>query len=224
MVSALDFSQVKEQNLFPTQVFIFQVPSEPAQHLNASLLNLIYAERERDIDGLKRSNHPALGGWHSQNFLHKQPEYAEIVEVINSVGAEIGKTNNYSESHHLKIGTMWSIINGPGSYNQSHVHPKCLWSGVYYVKTPENCGNISFTDPRIAHVMRPAVFSAQGARPKSCWTKVNYTPKPGKMLVFPSWLYHAVAPNLSTGETGETDRVIISFNLNQSPVSADPVE
>jgi len=52
-------------------------------------------------------------------------------------------------------------------------------------------------------------------RAQSCWTKVKYDPTPGKMLIFPSHLYHAVEPNLATETGREADRMIVSFNLGQ---------
>jgi hypothetical protein len=38
------------------------------------------------------------------------------------------------------------------------------------------------------------------------------------MLIFPSWLYHAVAPNLSEHDGPAGHRVIISFNLSQHKI------
>ena len=97
----------------------------------------------------------------------------------------------------------------------SHIHPDCLWSGVYYVKTPANCGVIEFTDPRTPNLMRKGVFDPKKKRLRECWSSVKYNPVAGKMLVFPAWLYHAVMPNMSTADGTDVDRVIISFNLSQ---------
>ena len=63
--------------------------------------------------------------------------------------------------------------------------------------------------------MNQPTYVPNQRRPKDCWTKVNFTPTPGKMIIFPSWLYHAVNPNMSTEEGDAANRIIISFNLNQ---------
>lgn len=63
--------------------------------------------------------------------------------------------------------------------------------------------------------MQKAKFAPDKKRPKECWSKVNFTPVAGRMLIFPSWLYHSVAPNLSEAEGASSDRVIISFNISQ---------
>ena len=52
-------------------------------------------------------------------------------------------------------------------------------------------------------------------RPRDCWKKVRYQPRAGRMLIFPAWLYHSVAPNRSRARGKDADRVIVSFNLSQ---------
>ncbi len=111
---------------------------------------------------------------------------------------------------------MWSIVNGPGSVNKAHIHPGSLWSGVYYIQTPQSSGDIEFTDPRTVNIMHQPTLEPNKRRPAESWTKVRFTPKAGRMLLFPSWLYHSVGPNLSSQPGDQSDRVIISFNLSQS--------
>ncbi|MFN5894648.1 MAG: putative 2OG-Fe(II) oxygenase [Dolichospermum sp.] len=53
----------------------------------------------------------------------------------------------------LKITTCWAIINRKLASNSVHNYPNSILSGVYYLKTPENCGGIFFCDPRPASQM-----------------------------------------------------------------------
>ena len=198
---------------FPTMVFNISV-SDP-EALNSYLLELIYAERARDQRGIERSNFPRLGGWHSHNNLHKEPVYSPLTDRVHQAGRRISQQLGYHPDRHLQIGTMWSIINAPGSSNKSHIHPGSHWSGVYYVHTPEQAGDIEFVDPRTFHVMDQPSFKPGKTRGRENWTKVRFTPKAGKMLIFPSWLYHGVDPNLSDKPGKDGERVIISFNLSQ---------
>lgn len=211
-MSDSDF-KFSKNTYFPTIVFSIDV-NEP-EELNKKLLKAIYAERDRDQKGLDRSNFRGLGGWHSQNYLHKNEEYAGLVGHIKNATQRISDDLGYSKKHEITIGTMWSIINPPGSSNRAHVHPGCIWSGVYYIQAPEGSGNIEFIEPRTVHLMNQPTYVPNQRRPKDCWTKVNFTPTPGKMIIFPSWLYHAVNPNMSTEEGDAANRIIISFNLNQ---------
>ncbi len=50
---------------------IFTIEYSDAENLNAYLLDLVYSERDKDQEGIQRSNFKGLGGWHSHNFLHK---------------------------------------------------------------------------------------------------------------------------------------------------------
>ena len=203
-----------QKNYFPTM--IFQINLANAEALNERLLSSIYQEQEKDQPGISRSNFTELGGWHSQNNLHKSPEYADLVERIGSATSRISKEKGHAKDQVLKIGTMWSIINPPGSANRAHIHPGCLYSGVYYIHAPEGAGNIEFIEPRTAHLMNQPKYIPNKKRPRDCWTKVRFTPEPGKMIIFPSWLYHAVDPNMSKESGKKGHRVIISFNLSQS--------
>lgn len=203
----------KRRAYFSTLIYSFDLP-EP-QGLIERLLKLTYAERKRDQAGVEKSNFRKLGGWHSQTNLHKSPDYHELVDIIEEGAGSISSELEYHESYSLRIGTMWSIINPPGSANVAHVHPGCIWSGVLYLQTPQDSGKIAFTDPRTANIMQKPKYAPDQRRPRECWTKVNFTPVAGRMLIFPSWLYHSVAPNLSEEEGANADRVIISFNISQ---------
>ena len=134
---------------------------------------------------------------------------------VNSVTSRMSKELSYAADHILKVTTMWSIINPPGNGNRAHVHPGCIWSGVYYVQSSEGAGQIEFVDPRTVLIMNQAKHMPKKKRPRDCWTKVNYKPVPGRMLIFPSWLYHGVDPNMSKEAGRKADRVIVSFNISQ---------
>ena len=205
--------EIKVAHHFPTLVFSLDVPD--SEILNAHLLDAIYAERERDRTGVRKSNFPELGSWHSHVKLHKDVTFAGLVQHVDAVSAMMCRELGYHTSYRLRIGTMWSIINPPGSSNRAHIHPGCLWSGVYYVQAPRNAGRIEFIDPRTQNLMTPAEYIPDTKRPRSCWTKVQYKPVAGRMLIFPSWLYHSVDPNRSKAKGKDADRIIVSFNLSQ---------
>ncbi|MEO1733543.1 MAG: TIGR02466 family protein, partial [Pseudomonadota bacterium] len=202
---------LRRSDYFPTMVYSCTL--HDAEAMNREILAAIYNERSRDGDGIERSNFKSLGGWHSQNNLHKEDAFKKLTDRVNTLANGIGDDLGYATDQELKITTMWSITNPPGSSNRAHVHPGALWSGVYYVHAPENSGKIEFIEPRTMHLMGQPVFKAKSKRKTECWTKVKVTPKAGKVLFFPSWLYHSVEPNLSEEEGSAADRVIISFNI-----------
>lgn len=198
---------------FPTMVFTRRLADADA--VNVEILKAVYAERAKDEEGIQRSNVRSLGGWHSKNELHKNIEFKTLTDRILNSAANISQTLGYHNDFELGIDNMWAITNPPGSFNRAHIHPGSLWSGVYYVQAPENAGQIEFIEPRTEHLIKQAKFQPNKTRPKECWTKVRFQPEPGKMLFFPSWLYHSVEPNLSVEKGDRSDRVIVSYNLSQ---------
>lgn len=197
---------------FPTLIYQYDIPN--CEQLNKTLLELTYAEREHGTP-VNKSNTAELGSWHSATGLHKNPAYDPIVREVDAALARISDELNYAKDQMLKITTMWSIINPPGNGNRAHVHPNSLWSGVYYIQAPENAGKIEFVDPRTVIIMNQPKYETKKKRPRECWTKVNFKPIAGRMVIFPAWLYHGVDTNLSKEKGRAGDRVIISFNVNQ---------
>lgn len=205
--------ELRRDDYFPT--LVYSTLLHDAESMNKEILAAINEERDRDSKGIERSNFRSLGGWHSHNNLHKDKRFDRLSRRVEKVAAGISENLGYSRSRRLEITTMWSISNPPGSSNRAHIHPGALWSGVYYVQAPEGAGHIEFIDPRTVNLMTYASYIPNQKRKTECWTKVKVKPIPGKMLFFPSWLYHSVEPNLSTAKGRDGERVIISFNINQ---------
>ena len=210
---SLTEDSLKVGRYFPTHIFSLKVPD--SEVLNERMIEAIYVERERDRTGVRKSNYPQLGGWHSQTELHKDAAFAGLVQYVNAATDMMCRKLGYHGSYRLNIGTMWSIVNPPGGSNRAHVHPGCIWSGVYYVQAPENSGRLEFIDPRTQNLMSPVKYIPGTKRPRDCWTKVRFKPVAGKMLIFPSWLYHGVGPNKSSAGGKDADRIVVSFNLSQ---------
>jgi uncharacterized protein (TIGR02466 family) len=144
-----------------------------------------------------------VGGWQSNDFnLNKPPkELEELVKCIFEFSHDIC---NFLEIERVASGHAWMNINDYGNFNWLHTHPGSALSGVYYVKTPNNCGNIQFQNPSMdmmieLNVRNYNVFNG---------SQVEIMSQEGMMCIFPSWLPHKVHPNLSNEE-----RISISFNL-----------
>jgi uncharacterized protein (TIGR02466 family) len=111
---------------------------------------------------------------------------------------------------------MWANINYSGGYNRPHVHPNCLFSGVYYVKTQPNCGNLVINDPRpgVQLKMPKTKVSIDNTdmfrMPRELWREAHIQPIQGRLIMFPSWLWHCVETNNSNDI-----RISVSFNFIQ---------
>ena len=184
---------------FPTPVYYTDLAQ--ADELNARLAEDVRAWRERDPGGTFRSNVPQLGGWHSATDMHLRAEFAalthEIFELIHGVFTDQG----YDDAYEPVCDSMWANVNPRGAFNRHHTHPHALWSGVYYVRTPDDCGLLCLTDPRPqAHVITP--YFDPKRRSAHTWGEVYYQPVAGRLVAFPGWLVHSTQPNMAGAEAG----------------------
>ena len=112
------------------------------------------------------------------------------------------------------LGNMWINVNPPKGYNRPHLHPDSVFSGTYYVKTPPDCGIFIAHEPRVGvqnMVPRRNIkrMITEDNVPQHLWIDVPVYPKAGKIIMFPSWLWHGVEPNNSN-----EDRISLSFNFS----------
>jgi len=185
---------------FPTPIYIADI-KHPT--LNQELERDIVAWSKQD-KGVVRTN---VQGWHSTTDMHERPEYKNLVNMLYEAQKTI-----YDQEHLASepfLGNMWANINPPGGMNRAHQHPNSLWSGVYYVKAPKNCGHLKIDDPRnSASMIRPR--QKEGPVPSRLYRETHYEAIDGRLIMFPSWLMHCVDPN----ESNEI-RISVSFNFLQ---------
>ena len=194
----------KANLFFPTPVWAIQL--ENYKLVNEEMYNYIKIQQEIDGVGINKSN---IKGWHSKDFNLSEKEPQNFISFISSSIEQVMIDMNWDKEKQLaKIDNMWAIVNIGGSANLRHQHGNSTISGAYYVRAPENCGDIVFYDPRPA----PVYSYPNAKQPNSLNAQVNaISPKEGALVLFPSYLDHSVNENLSKNE-----RIVISFNIRIS--------
>ena len=186
------------EEFFPTSIY-----GKDVQLNNQELAQHIIKWSQQD-SGIKKTN---VNGWHSQTDMQIKAEYKSLVDELFIFIKEIWKEEWLDREPVL--GNMWANINYQGGYNKPHVHPNTLFSGVYYVKTPPNCGKLICNDPRPGiQTMMPA--RVKGKPPKHLWRECHLDTQEGRIVIFPGWLWHSVEPNQSNDI-----RISVSFNFIQ---------
>lgn len=196
-------SNIRIHKFFPVPVF--EQKLENYKELNPQLENFIYDLKKNNPEGQKRSN---AGGWHSPFFNINESE--PVKKLISSFTKSLPEImTEYMgwriNKDKITILDMWSVVNKKNTFNVQHSHPNSLLSAAYYVKAKKNSGNIKFFDPKEMKTMyHPPIqkFNEISAE------IIKIEPEEGKLLLFPSYLNHAVEENLS-----DEDRIVISFNL-----------
>ena len=188
---------IKEE-FFPTIIYAKDV------NLNIKLFEQEIVSWSRQDKGITKTN---VNGWHSTTDMHTIPVFKPFVDELFKMQYEVFK-EEWLDRDPI-IGNMWANINYNDGYNRPHVHPNCLFSGVYYIKAPTNCGELICTDPRPGmQTMMP--IRIKGQPPKHLWREVHLSPIEGRIIMFPAWLWHCVEPNKSNDM-----RISVSFNFIQ---------
>ena len=186
---------------FPTMIYIKDLPD--SEKLNKYLEDHIMRWSQND-KGVSKTN---AGGWHSETNMNTKKEYNPLTTELFNMQEEIYQKEKLNRKPVL--GNMWANINYPGCFNRPHIHPNSLFSGVYFIKTPQKSGNLMVYDPRTG-VQMAMPNRKEGQLPSQLWREVHYEPRAGTAIMFPSWLWHEVKPNQSNDI-----RISVSFNFLQ---------
>ena len=192
---------IKPNLFFPTPVWALQLDN--FKNINEEMFKYIKDHQNKDLVGINKSN---IKGWHSKDFdLNDNAPQNFISFILSHIEQVMVDMNWDKQKQTAKINNMWAIINTGGSANLRHQHGNSTISGAYYVRAPENCGDIIFYDPRPA----PVYSYPNAISPNTLNAQVNgISPKEGALVLFPSYLDHSVNENKSASE-----RIVISFNI-----------
>lgn len=143
------------------------------------------------------------GGYQGQNFQDR--EFSEL--VLSSIPALPDRPLPKIQMQ------AWVNINGYQHWNALHNHldEHCLISGIFYVRCPENSGDLYVYDPR--YLSNAGVhykyYCSELSNGSGC---MQLTPTPNSLIFFPPSIMHMVGPNLSHEE-----RCSIAFNILVEP-------
>ena len=186
------------EEFFPTNVYGKDIKLD-----NDKLAQDIFNWSNQD-QGVQKTNYK---GWHSTTDMASKPEYQHLVNEIKIMCKDVFKEEWLDREPVL--GNMWANINPKDGLNQPHIHPNSLFSGVYYIKSNPQAGRLRIYDPRPGvQIVMP--IRKEGQLPKHLWRDVNLDPIPGRIIMFPAWLWHSVDPNQSNDL-----RISVSFNFIQ---------
>ena len=103
----------------------------------------------------------------------------------------------------FEINTSWFTMSTKGQSSKFHNHSNCMMSGVLYLQTSENSGNIifeNFNNERYSlDIKEYNVFNSP---------RWSLKPEDGQLVIFPSEVHHKIAENKS-----DTTRYSLAFNL-----------
>jgi uncharacterized protein (TIGR02466 family) len=180
---------------------IWEIPLE----INNDEIKLYSYDLKDKNPGVNKSN---KGGWQCANLVNPPTAYSQLLDQINEALIIVHQSMGLKTSTPSYVTESWININHPNSYNLRHLHPRSVFSGVYYVKVPiGDCGDIIFyRENMMLSYLPPQIVEDWNDMTSGTAT---YKAKQGTLLIFPSWVEHSVTPNFT-----QEDRISISFNTN----------
>jgi uncharacterized protein (TIGR02466 family) len=204
--------QAEIRNYFATPVVVATLGD--AESLNAELKRVIL-ERERHDQGVQHSN---LGGWQSSWDFEDWggPAARRLLGAARDLATRLTADRAGKPVRVVWKTNAWANVNRRGHGNEFHTHPGCYWSGTYYVDDggagDDHAlgGEFEMLDPRgVAPAMYAPLLGFAVPGGQSAGASELIRPKSGQMVLFPSWLLHAVRPY-----HGGHERISIAFNLS----------
>lgn len=215
---SLRAARAQVANLFETPVVVDNFPAAAAA--NAALGEIILAKREASA-GVTVSNRNA---WHSTTDMAQWGgDYArQLVDHVVALADRFTYDVRGGDSpRFVWYPELWANVVEEGGSNTFHYHSGCIWSAVYYVAdgyggAEGGGGELVLLDPRAP----AATMSAPDLRYRRpdgqvYASEVKMRPQAGRIVMFPSWLMHAVEPYRGVGT-----RISIAINLSAIPVAA----
>ena len=192
-------------NLFPSPVWKHQTDKID----NRELEKVIIEKEKKNPVAIRKENN--VGGYQSSDIdLKEDKEFKCIYDYIRECMEVILFSTNYKSNLSIVFHRVWVNVNPKGDSNEKHIHcghykSDCHWSGIYYIKTHANCGDIRFHNPIPASLL---VDHSSFLKDSSNLDSISLNPSEGTLLIFPSWVMHSVDKNKS-----EYDRISISFDI-----------
>jgi uncharacterized protein (TIGR02466 family) len=192
---------------FDNQILLQRLIINPLEsaHLNEQLAATVLAAPDLKAG---RSGKSTINGLQTREFW---PRLAESVPLFGAVLgravdealAEFGCPPPGSDDPVCHI-TAWGVVLARTGYQEPHVHPSGILSGVYYVQVPEflssppHAGDLRFRK-------QPPWVAADEVRDNLC----RYVhPQAGDLVMFPSYFWHDTVPFDGAGT-----RISIAFDV-----------
>ena len=133
-----------------------------------------------------------------ENLLHIN----EFEDMRKTIEGRVDEYCNDAGLEPVEIGKSWINHQVQEGYVASHRHELSIVSGAYYPIVENGSASIVFESP----IRTPRMSEIHNKATDYTADKMEFEPKSGMLILFPSWLYHYSLPN-------KTDkRITISFN------------
>ena len=144
-----------------------------------------------------------MGGWQSEKLIPSNDNRRILEPLITEIQKLLEElVQSYNFKKPLRVIDIWINVNEAGNFNINHNHPGAIISGVYYIKT-NGSGALEFVRSASESYFWQT-FTNQSSNQET-WSGYKITPKENRIVLFPAWAEHAVAPC-------DSQRISLAFN------------
>lgn len=163
-------------------------------------------EYESKNESIIKSN---VFGYRSPETLHNLEELYPLFEYICQMGFKACSDLDFIDCDIALTSAWLNINNSRQCMITDHVHEN-VFSGVFYLSSPEGSGKFILPNPAINRMWDGCKLSLN----KNEYTaeKISIDPIEGSILLYPSYLPHSTETN-----DHDEERISISFNLIALP-------
>ena len=153
-----------------------------------------------------RSN---IAGYQSPSTLQTLAELHPLFEYVCQMGFKAVADLDFVDCD-IALTEAWLNVNDSRQcMNSEHVHGD-VFSGVFYLSTPEGSGKLAIQNPAINKMWKGCSLVAQ--KNQFIAESIHIEPIEGNIILFPSYLPHSVQTN-----NHDKERISISFNMIALP-------
>lgn len=204
------------KDIFPLKIYEAEFPN--FESIQQQLLDEIMEKFDANTEGYKghrlfTGDALTLTGSKPHQFrrLHEVLKTQEVVKFINEHIKIYWDGLGYNPKFNPKIFHMWANCTGKKEYMLHHNHSPFEISGAFYVNATPEMGRLALLHPNEMLLSRlPFYNKEESLQGRYFWDHL-VDPKPGKLVLFPGWLYHKTQPNL-------TDDLRVVLGLNSGGV------
>lgn len=169
-------------------------------------IDLLYKLRNDMPNGVQISN---VNGYHSPSILQNVPELGPLFDYIGQMARQACVDLNFFDCD-VYVTTAWSNFNDNRScMNVDHVHGE-TFSGCFYLQIPKDSGKLVISNPGINRMWQGCTLVKE--QNQFTVEAIRLEPTEGQILLWPSYLYHAVTTN-----NHDLPRISLAFNIIAVP-------
>ena len=203
------------ESYFGTPVYAVELP-ELVKNLN-KISNKFILEAKKNNEELIKNRQKNFkkkigdfGLSHHSKSLINESGFKDIRSYVEERSFEILDHIGYDlTDYKLKWSEMWlqEFAKNGGGHHEGHIHYNTHISGFYFLKCSDKTSYPIFHDPRSAKTMSDLPLKNEDEISLGS-SKINVKPKPGTLILFPSYLRHGFSLDL-----GLEPYRFIHFNL-----------